>query len=93
MLKVYTKNNCGYCEMAKAMLKNNDIPFETVNVEDDADAMKFILEQGLRSMPQIFKGDQLFVQGGYQGMQQMGVENIKNKLNEESIDTSTLGSI
>jgi len=92
MIKVYTKNNCGYCEMAKALLKNNDIPFEAVNVEEDADAMTFVLDQGLRSMPQIFMNDTL-LEGGYRGLQAMGADAIKEKLNEEQIDTSSLGGI
>ena len=41
MLTLYTKNNCGYCLQAKAMFKNNDIPFEEVNIEKtDIDMIK-----------------------------------------------------
>ena len=36
-----------------------------VNVEQDQDAMSFVLEQGLRSMPQIFRNGELFVAGIY----------------------------
>jgi hypothetical protein len=33
MLTLYTKYNCGYCLQAKALLNNNDVPFEEVNIE------------------------------------------------------------
>ena len=53
MLTIYSKNNCGYCVQAKAFLKNKDIPFEEVNIEEDTDQMQFILSEGHRTMPQI----------------------------------------
>lgn len=79
--------------MAKALLKNNDIEFEEVNVEQDQDAMSFVLEQGLRSMPQIFRNGELFVAGGYTGLMQLGVDGIRSKLTEQVIDTASLGTI
>lgn len=80
MLTLYTKNNCGYCLQAKALLKNNDIPFEEVNIETDIDAMNFVLNEGHRTMPQLYDDGKLFVEGGYQGLAQMGVDTIKTKL-------------
>jgi glutaredoxin-like protein NrdH len=93
MITIYSKNNCSYCMMAKALLKNNDIEFEEVNVEQDQDAMSFVLEQGLRSMPQIFRNGELFVAGGYTGLMQLGVDGIRSKLTEQVIDTASLGTI
>ena len=89
MLTIYSKNNCGYCVQAKSLLKNNDIPFEEINIEEDADQMQFILSEGHRTMPQIYKDGKLFVEGGFQGLQGLGIDGIKDKL----LDVSSLGDI
>ena len=85
MLTLYTKDNCGYCLQAKSMLKNNDIPFEEVNIETVEDARNFIINEGHRTMPQIYREGKLFVEGGYQGLSTMGVDTIKTKLGLTSL--------
>lgn len=67
MLTVYTKNNCPYCYRTKALLESRGIEYQTVNLEEQPDARGFLVEQGLRSVPQIFNGETL-LQGGYQGL-------------------------
>ncbi len=85
MLTLYTKNNCGYCLQAKALLKNNDIPFEEVNIETDTNAKEFVITEGHRTMPQIYKDGKLFVEGGFQGLTNLGVDTIKTKLGLTSL--------
>jgi glutaredoxin len=85
MLTLYTKDNCGYCLQAKALLKNNDVPFEEVNIETVEDARNFIINEGHRTMPQIYREGKLFVEGGYQGLSDMGVDTIKTKLGLTSL--------
>lgn len=87
MLTLYTKNNCGYCLQAKALLKNNDIPYEEVNIEADTDAMNFVLTEGHRTMPQIYNDGKLFVEGGFNGLADLGVDGIKTKLGLTSLGT------
>jgi len=70
MLTVFSKNNCSACESAKALLKSRGIEFEVRNVDEDFDAFDFIVEQGLRSFPQIFEGNKLYVMGGFKGLQE-----------------------
>jgi len=76
---------------AKNLLKNLDIPFEEINIEEDADSMQFVLSEGHRTMPQIYRDGKLFVDGGYQGLKALGHDGIKEKFN--GIDTNTLGTI
>jgi glutaredoxin len=85
MLTLYTKNNCGYCLQAKALLKNNDIPYEEVNIETDESAKTFVINEGHRTMPQIYKDGKLFVEGGFTGLRDMGVDDIKTKLGLNSL--------
>lgn len=84
MLTVYTKNNCGYCMQAKNLLRNRDIEFEEVNIESDDVARDFVIAEGHRTMPQIYEGTELFVEGGFQG--------LKEKLDNQ-VDTTQLGTL
>jgi glutaredoxin len=65
---------------AKALLKNNNIPYEEVNIESSDEARNFVINEGHRTMPQIYREGKLFVEGGYQGLSDMGVDTIKTKL-------------
>lgn len=85
MLTLYTKNNCGYCLQAKSMFKNNDIPFEEVNIETAEEARNFVIGEGHRTMPQIYFEGKLFVEGGFSGLAEMGVDTIKTKLGLTSL--------
>ena len=66
-LTVYTKNNCPFCDRAKALLETKGVDYTAINIEDTPDARGFLVDQGLRSVPQIFNGTAL-IQGGYQGL-------------------------
>jgi glutaredoxin 3 len=67
MITVYSKNNCPFCDRAMALLESKEIPFKVIKMEDEPSAREFLTEQGLRSVPQIFK-DGVLLPGGYQGL-------------------------
>ena len=67
MITVYSKNNCPFCDRAKSLLENKGIAYETINIEEHPNAREFLVDQGLRSVPQIFNGTTL-LPGGYQGL-------------------------
>ena len=92
MLTFYSKNNCGYCIQAKTMCKTHDIPFEEINIEDDADAYNFIIGEGHRTMPQVYINGEC-LEGGYTGMKAIGPEDLKILVEKNTVGTSTLGSI
>lgn len=81
MLTVYSKNNCPFCVQAKNLLKSKNIAFEEIRIDEDAAAKEFILEQGHRTVPQIYLNGKLFVEGGYQGLSKLTEDQIKEKLN------------
>ena len=66
-LTIYTKDDCPYCDMAKALMESRGIEYTTVNVAVLTEARDYLVEQGLRSVPQIFNGTTL-IPGGYQGL-------------------------
>jgi glutaredoxin len=67
MITVYSKNNCPFCDRATALLESKDVPFKLIKMEENSGAREFLMEQGLRSVPQIFKNG-ILLPGGYQGL-------------------------
>jgi len=84
MLKVYSKSNCPFCDRAKHLLTQKGIVYEEVRVDLDPDAREFIMQAGHRTVPQIYLGDQVFVEGGYQGLASLddtAFQQLKETLN------------
>lgn len=80
MLTVYSKNNCPFCDKAKHLLATKNIEFKVVNIDTDPEIRDWLVSQGHRSAPQIYKGDELFVEGGYQGLARLSDEELQEKL-------------
>ena len=80
MLTIYSKTVCPYCVQAKNYLKNKNINFREINIEQDAEAREFITQQGLRTVPQIFMDGKIFVEGGWTGLSKMTAEEILSKI-------------
>jgi glutaredoxin len=61
---VWSKNNCPYCDQAKALLKLKNIEFEEKNVEKDY-SREQLLEAvpNARTLPQVFLDGKLI--GGF----------------------------
>ena len=68
MLTVYSKDNCPFCDRAKNLLKLKGIAFEEIRIDLIPEARQFIVDQGHRTVPQIYRSDKLFVEGGYTGL-------------------------
>ena len=80
MLTIYSKTVCPYCVHAKNYLKNKNINFREINIEQDAEAREFITQQGLRTVPQIFMDGKIFVEGGWTGLSKMTAEEILSEI-------------
>jgi len=74
MITVYSKNNCAFCTQAKNLLKSKGIEYTEVKIDEDAEAKDFVLAQGHRTVPQIYKDGTLLVEGGYQGLAKQSTE-------------------
>ena len=79
-LTIYSKTQCPNCVNAKNFLKAKKIDFEEKNIETDEQARDFLLAQGHRSVPQIYFGDRLFVEGGWTGLSKMSAEEIEDSM-------------
>lgn len=79
MITVYTKPNCPYCDRAKNYLTSLDIPYETVDITVNNTAKNFLKEQGHRTVPQIYNGSQLLVEGGWSGLVELTEAEIRER--------------
>jgi glutaredoxin 3 len=56
---IYTTNYCGFCRRAKAILKQQSVPFDEINVEDDDEKREWLQRvTGQHTVPQIFFDDE-----------------------------------
>ena len=51
---IYTKKSCPWSDRLKTWLKDNQIDFEEIDVEEDKAALDHIKNQGLSTVPQVF---------------------------------------
>jgi glutaredoxin-like protein NrdH len=80
MLKVYSKSNCPFCDKAKHLLTTKNIAFEVVNIEEQPEAREWLMAQGPRAVPQLYLGNSLLVEGGYQGLAKLSDEELTARL-------------
>lgn len=80
MLTVYSKNHCPFCDQAKALLKNKNIPYTEVKIDETPEAREFIVTEGHRTVPQIYKDGVLFVEGGFNGLRKLTEDQLKAAL-------------
>ena len=93
VFKVYSKDNCKYCDLAKQFLDQNDIIYDTIMLNDSGERLKFYEEHTdeeneilVNTMPQIFINN--FRIGGYDELKSFF--NIRNKT---YFDFDKLGSV
>lgn len=74
-VKIYTKTSCPFCDLAKSWFGANDIPFTQITLDDDQERLNFyaevnknilLVEEHIKSVPQIFVGDVHI--GGYDNL-------------------------
>jgi len=74
MVTVYSKNNCPFCVQAKNLLKMKGVDYTEVKIDEDASAKDFVLSEGHRTVPQLYKDGKLLIEGGYQGLARQPAE-------------------
>jgi len=51
MIKLYTKNNCIQCKMAKQLLHKLGVEYDEVNINDNPEVIEPLKKLGIRQMP------------------------------------------
>ena len=85
-ITIYSKNNCVYCNKAKALVKNLGLEYEEKKLEefDSPQAMLEDIGKNVRQMPQIKIDGELI--GGYNQLVEYFNEKGKVNLKEEIIE-------
>ncbi|RME17356.1 MAG: glutaredoxin 3 [Bdellovibrio sp.] len=67
---IYSADYCPYCRRAKALLDSKGISYKEINLDNDPETKRKIMEQtGMRTIPQIFINGELV--GGYSELYQL----------------------
>ena len=74
MITVYSKNNCPFCVQAKSLLQLKGVEFEEVKIDESTEAREFVVGEGHRTVPQIYRDGKLLVEGGFQGLKKQSEE-------------------
>ena len=53
---VYSKPNCGACDITKQWLDSNNVPYVTIDAYEDEQAMREIQSHGFMSFPVVTVG-------------------------------------
>jgi len=68
--------------MAKTYLKNNNIQYEEIRVDTNTEAREFLINEGHRTMPQIYNNGKLLVAGGGQALVRMNPKMVRELIGE-----------
>ena len=80
MISLYSKPNCPYCDQAKAWLEKNEISYTVLDISQDPEAREFLVNSGHKSVPQIYLGSQLLVEGGFTGLSKRDPQQLKAEI-------------
>ncbi len=80
MITMYSKPNCPYCDAAKMWFIENEFQFSIVDVSTNPEALAFLKEQGHRTVPQLYQGTTLLVEGGFNGLTKLGATKLREIL-------------
>ena len=61
MTYTITLKVCGYCDAAKELMKEKNIPFVEISLDHDQDARKMLKGMNCKTVPQIFAEEQIWV--------------------------------
>jgi len=90
MITVYTKNYCPYCVQAKNQLDTMGFEYKEINIENDAESRAWLIEQGHRTMPQIYHNGKLLVEGGASGLAQLTEDDIRTRIGDLGLEGLTI---
>lgn len=67
MITVYTKDNCTWCDQAKALLNMKGLSYKEISLKEDR-ALEYLVSLGLKTVPQIWINDKHI--GGFRELQE-----------------------
>lgn len=79
-ITVYEKNDCVQCEATKRWLRRMKVEFDTVNVEENPEAMQKVLDMGFQSAPVVITDI-----GNWSGFRISKLEELKAVIKGEEV--------
>ena len=76
MITLYTKDNCPYCDGAKALLKSWNEEYIEIDINEEG-VRDFLVNNGYKTVPQIYFEGKLLVEGGYTGLKNTGYQQLQ----------------
>ena len=72
MYIIITRDQCNFCDAAKALLEGASLPYTTYNVQSSSSkwVLTLIKQAGHTTVPQIFKTDGKYI-GGYTELKEL----------------------
>jgi glutaredoxin len=67
---------------AKNYLTRHEIEFQTVDVTENAQALDFIKARGHKTVPQLYVGETVLVEGGNAALQQLKPEQVRERVGQ-----------
>ena len=83
MITVYSKPNCPYCDRTRIWLEHNNLPYQIIDVMEDASALEFIKSKGHKTVPQLYFNGVVLVEGGYTGLTKQDPNVIRETINQK----------
>jgi glutaredoxin len=80
MITLYSKPNCVYCDKAKTWLVKYGVPFEAIDISIDEAAKQFVVNQGHKTVPQIYFNNTVLIEGGYTGLSKCDPTHLKEMI-------------
>jgi glutaredoxin 3 len=84
MIKVYSKPNCPFCMKAKYHLEKLGVAYTEIDISQDTASRDWLVAKGHRTVPQLYIGEVLLVEGGYQGLEKLTVDDVMNRIHHIS---------
>lgn len=79
-LTIYTKPGCQYCAAAKQYLNEQGINYEEIDITLNEDKADWLRNEGFKTLPVIYAGDQPLVNGGWNTLKTMRKHEIMERL-------------
>lgn len=79
-LQLFTVKNCEGCENLKNYLRSIDIEYTVVDIFHNRWAAELMRKYQLKTVPQVFYLDQVFVRGGYRSIKTMRKHEIEDRM-------------
>jgi glutaredoxin len=72
--------------MAKQYLTKHEFEFETIDVTENTEAREFLINEGHRTMPQIYHKGKLLIEGGGMGLTRLQPDYVRELIGDIKLD-------